>query len=102
MTLSSLDQHIEISPGVCGGKPRIRGRRITVQNVAVWHDRLGMSADEIASEYGLTLADVHAALAFYFDHRAEIDQASREEEQVVEELRRGIPSKLDARGKGRS
>lgn len=102
MTLSSLDQHIEISPGICGGKPRIRGRRITVQNIAVWHDRLGMSADEIASEYDLTLADVHAALAFYFDNRAEIDLAGEEEERFIGELRREIPSKLDAKLKGRS
>ena len=37
------------------------------------HERLGKSADEIALEYDLTLADVYAALADYFDHRQEID-----------------------------
>ena len=30
-----LSQHIEATPGVCGGKPRIAGHRITVQNVAI-------------------------------------------------------------------
>ncbi len=87
-------QHIEITPGVAGGKPRIAGHRITVQNIAVWHERLGKSADEIASEYDLTLADVYAALAYYFDHRAEIDRSIAEGEAFVEALRERIPSKV--------
>ena len=70
-----LTQHIEVTPGVVGGKPRIAGHRITVQNIVIWHERMGMSADEIATEYGLTLADVFAALTYYYDHRAEIDDS---------------------------
>jgi uncharacterized protein (DUF433 family) len=94
MTHKTLDSHIEMTPGVVGGKPRIAGRRITVQNVAVWHERMGMSADEIASEYDLTLADVHAALAYYFDHREEIDRSIKEGEAFAEALRQRTPSKL--------
>ena len=57
-------EHIEITPGVCGGKPRIVGHRITVQNVVIWHERGGHSPDEIVSRHpGLTLADVYAALS---------------------------------------
>ena len=63
MATKTLGEHIEITPGVVGGKPRISGRRITVQNIAIWHERMGRSADEIATEYDLTLADVYAALA---------------------------------------
>jgi len=44
-----------------------------VQDIAIWYEQLGKSADEIASEYGLTVADVHAARADYFDHRENID-----------------------------
>ncbi len=44
-------EHIEITPGVCAGKPRIKGHRIKVQHVAVWHGRLGMTADEIVSQH---------------------------------------------------
>jgi uncharacterized protein (DUF433 family) len=73
METKTLDAHIEITPGIAGGKPRIAGHRITVQHIAIWHERLGKSADEIATDYDLTLADVYAALAYYFDHRAEID-----------------------------
>jgi uncharacterized protein (DUF433 family) len=94
MGAKSLDQHIEITPGVMAGKPRIAGRRITVQNIVIWHDRMGMSADEIATEYGLTLADVYAALAYYFDHRKEIDDTLRRGAAAVEELCAGTPSKV--------
>lgn len=87
-----LTQHIEITPGVVGGKPRIAGHRITVQNIAIWHERMGMSADEIATEYGLMLADVFAALTYYYDHRAEIDDSIRADEALVSELRKQTPS----------
>ncbi len=85
--------HIEIRPGVAGGKPRITGHQITVQDVVVWHERLGLSADEIATEYDLLLADVYAALAYYSDHREEIDRSTRADEAFVAELRRRILSK---------
>jgi uncharacterized protein (DUF433 family) len=89
-----LDRHIEVTPGVAGRKPRIAGHRITVQNIVIWHERMGLSADEIASEYDLSLSDVYAALAYYHDHRAEIDQSIRDERAFVEGLQRMTPSKL--------
>ncbi|MBA2343605.1 MAG: DUF433 domain-containing protein [Rubrobacter sp.] len=94
MTAETRDGHIEITPGLAGGKPHIKGRRITVRNIVIWHERMGRSADEIATEYDLTLADVYAALAFYFDHRTEIDESIREGEAFVEALRERTPSKL--------
>ena len=87
-----LDQHIEITPGIAGGKPRIAGHRITVHDIAVWHERMGMSADEIAVEYNLTLSDVYAALAYYFDHRDEIDRQIVEDDLFAETLRQQSPS----------
>ena len=89
----SLDQRIEQTEGICGGKPRIAGHRITVQDVAVWHDQLGWSADRIASEYNLELADIYAALAYYFAHREEIDQSLEESRAFIEALREQTPSK---------
>jgi len=80
MSTLTLDRHIESSPGIAGGKPRVAGHRITVQDIAIWHERLGRSPDEIAAEYDLTLAQIHAALAYYFDHRDEIDRTIREGE----------------------
>jgi len=92
--MKTLDQHIEITSGVSGGKPHIAGHRITVQNIVIWHEWMGRSADEIATEYGLTLADVYAALAYYYDHRIKIDESIRESEAFVEALRQRTPSKI--------
>lgn len=94
MITKTLDGHIETTKGIAGGKPRIAGHRITVQNIAIWHELLGRSADEIAAEYDLTLADVYAALAYYYDHRAEIDKSIEESESFVETLRQKTPSKV--------
>ena len=92
--MDTIASHIEVTPGIAGGKPRIAGHRITVQNIAIWHERLGLSADEIATEYELSLADVYAALAYYHDHREEIDRSIREDEEFIAELRRRTPSIL--------
>jgi uncharacterized protein (DUF433 family) len=97
MSAQTLDQHIEITPDVAGGKPRIAGRRITVQNIVIWHERMGMIPDEIAAQYDLTLAEIYTALAYYFDHRAEIDQSIAESEAFVEALRQTTPSILQQR-----
>jgi uncharacterized protein (DUF433 family) len=97
MALKTLDQHIEISPGVAGGRPRIAGHRITVQDIAIWHEWLGRSVDEIATDYNLSIADVYAALAYYHDHRKEIDKNIKDDEEFVEALRKEIPSKLNTK-----
>jgi uncharacterized protein (DUF433 family) len=97
---TTLDQHIEVTPGICGGRPRIAGHRITVQDIALWHERLGLSADEISDEYGLSLADIYAALAYYHEHRGEIDAAIHADDGFVEELRQRFPSKLRERLQG--
>jgi uncharacterized protein (DUF433 family) len=60
----AADARIVSTPGTCGGKPRIAGHRITVKYVVLAHQRGGMSPDEIVSAHpGLSLADIHAALA---------------------------------------
>ena len=94
MATQTLYQHIVRTPDVVGGKPRIAGRRITVQNIVIWHEHMGFSVDEIATQYDLTLAEIYAALAYYYDHKSEIDQAMAESEAFVEELRQKTPSLL--------
>jgi uncharacterized protein (DUF433 family) len=88
-------EHILIKPGYCGGKPHIAGHRIKVQHVAVWHERMGLSPDEIASGYGLTLAQVYAALTYYWDHKARIDADTKEGEAFADQMRAGAPSIID-------
>lgn len=94
MSTKVIDRHIEISPEIAGGKPRIAGHRITVQDIVVWHEHMGRSADEICAEYDLSLADVYAALAYYFDHREAIDRSLEESGAFVAEMRKRTPSLL--------
>jgi uncharacterized protein (DUF433 family) len=89
MTTDVLPAHIVATPDVCGGKPRIAGHRITVQNVAYWHERDGKSVDEIATEYDLTLGDIYAALSYYSDRRDEVDRRANEDRAWVDGLRNG-------------
>jgi uncharacterized protein (DUF433 family) len=84
---SVISEHIDITPGVCGGKPRLAGHRIKVQDVVIWHEQMGLSPDEIISHYPtITLADVYAALAYYHDHREEIRQQIREDKAFAQQL----------------
>ena len=92
--------HIVSTPGVLGGKPRLAGHRISIQDVAIWHERMGLSVDEIATDYDLTLAEVYAALAYYFDHREEIDNRIRQGTTMVEELKQRFPSRLAEHRRG--
>lgn len=86
--------YISIDPGICSGRPHIVGRRITVPQIAVWHELLGKSADEIATEYHLTLSEVYAGLVYYFDHREEMDGLITESKNFVSALMQKSPSKI--------
>ncbi|MGD9857268.1 MAG: DUF433 domain-containing protein [Planctomycetaceae bacterium] len=61
------------TPGICGGRPRIEGSRISVRHV-VGLLRGGQSPEEIAAEYPqLDLARIYAAIAYYHANRARLD-----------------------------
>ena len=89
-----LDRYIEITPDVRGGKPRLADTRITVADIVLMHLRLGQSLEEIAGKYDLPLAAVYAAMAYYYDHRAEIDRAIEEDMAFAEAFQRNNPSPL--------
>jgi uncharacterized protein (DUF433 family) len=92
---TSVTQHIQITPGVCGGKPRIAGHRIRVQDIVVWHEMMGLSPDEIIYHHpSITLADVYAALSYYYDHLEEIRKNIRDSENFAQELAAKTPSIL--------
>jgi uncharacterized protein (DUF433 family) len=51
------------------GAPTIEGTGIRVEDIAVAYEHSGYDPDEITQLYSdLTLADVHRALAYYYDH----------------------------------
>ena len=88
-------EHIEIVQGAGGPKPRIRGSRIRVVDVVIWHEKLRMSADEILEQYPtITPADIHAALAYYWDNREEMDRKMAEDDAFVEVMRKANPGPL--------
>jgi uncharacterized protein (DUF433 family) len=88
-----IRQHITRTEGVCGGRPCIAGHRIRVMDVVVLHDRRGLSPEEIVYQYpGITLADVHAALAYYHDNRAEIEAEFRRDEERSRQAEATAPS----------
>jgi uncharacterized protein (DUF433 family) len=94
MTTKTLDQYIERSLEIRSGKPHIAGRRITVSDVMIRHEWMGHSADEIATDYDLTLAEIYAALAYYYDNRSEIDESIQASQEFARQLQKTIASKL--------
>ncbi|MEX2558886.1 MAG: DUF433 domain-containing protein, partial [Pirellulales bacterium] len=89
MLVPVIGEYIAVKPGYCGGKPHIAGHRIKVQHIAVWHERLGMTPEEIIATYpSISLPAVYAALAYYHSHRADIDADIEADEQFVEELKK--------------
>ncbi len=92
---SPVQTRVESQPGVCGGQPCIAGTRIRVQDVFVWHELQGQSADQIVSRFPqFTMADVYAALAYYWDHRDEIQREMQAESDLVTRLRQSSISPL--------
>jgi uncharacterized protein (DUF433 family) len=91
---AALDRHIEINPEVRGGAPRLAGTRITVADIVIMRLRLGQTLEEIAAKYELSLAAVYAAMAYYYDYQAVIDQGIKENVALGESLRSLYPSRL--------
>lgn len=74
---------IVASPDVRHNLPRIAGTGVTVQRVVGWY-KLGLTPEEISDRIGhLTLAQVHAALAYYHANREQVeaDLAAEEAEE---------------------
>jgi uncharacterized protein (DUF433 family) len=77
---------IERSPEIRRGRPCIAGTGVTVRRIAGWHN-LGLTPEEIAAKIEhLTLAQIHAALAYYHANRNEIDSDIAAEEAAIEEI----------------
>ena len=96
--MSTSTERIVKTPGTCGGRARIAGHRVRVQDIVIWYEHQGMTPDEIVSHIpSITLADVHSALAYYFDHIEEIQEEIRADRAYADEFFRNSPSMLDAK-----
>ena len=91
--LPVVREHIVATPDTCGGKPRIAGSRIRVKDVVIMHERQKIEPAEIVSEFPhLSLADIHAALTYYHDHREEINAEIAADRAWYEEQKETKPS----------
>src|SRR5512135_2822071 len=96
-----VTKHIEKKPGVCGGKACVAGTRIRVQDIYIWHELRGQTPDEIVTDFPqLTLADVHAALAYYWDNRQEIQEEMAQADALVKQLKQTSRSPLEEKLRG--
>jgi uncharacterized protein (DUF433 family) len=82
-TAVQLDSMLTSSPGVCGGRLRIDGTRVTVLQIVTLYKR-GETPEEISLNFPhVTLAQVHAALAYYHANQAEVEQELAEERAEI-------------------
>lgn len=78
---------IATNPQVRNGRPYIIGTTITVADVAIVKIYHGQDADGIAQWFDLSLPQVYAALAYYYDHKSDMDMAIHNQIKRAEELK---------------
>jgi len=87
-TVTEISSLISRRPEIRRGRPCIAGTGVTVRRIAQWHN-MGWIPEEIARKFGhLSLAQVHAALAYYYANKEEIDADIEAEEQAAAALER--------------
>lgn len=64
-------------PETRGGQPVIAGTTIRVSDLGAYHTLAGMTADQLAAQFDLDLAQVHAALSYYYRHKVAVDAEIR-------------------------
>ncbi|MEK6656642.1 MAG: DUF433 domain-containing protein [Nitrospirota bacterium] len=85
-----------VNKKIRGGEPVISGTGIRVMDIAIRHEVMGMSPDEIISALPhLNLSQVHDALSYYYEHKNEIDKRWRDEINGVESLKKTSTSLLE-------
>ena len=101
MTATAISSHIGFDER---GVAWIDNSRIKVIEVVMDHLAHGWSAEEIHRQHPhLSLAQTHSALAFYYDHQAEFDQAIAESLARADKLAAGAadsPGRLRLRALG--
>ncbi len=85
-TVLSIDTIVS-NPAVRSGRPIIAGTTLRVQDVAAHHIYRHYTPDELAYQLGISLAQVHAALAYYYDHKDEIERQIEEDDRLIQEAK---------------
>jgi len=78
---------VEINPKICNGSPVVAGTRIRIVDIAIEYEYLSRPPDEIITAHPhLKLEQVHDALSYYYEHRAEMDKKIKEDKQFIQNL----------------
>lgn len=86
--------YIVKEPSTLGGAPHIVGRRVGVHDVVNICIRLGGGVDEAVTMFALTPAQVHAALAYYYDHPEEVNAILAENARLTADYGADKPALL--------
>jgi uncharacterized protein (DUF433 family) len=97
--VTDIGNLITSSPEIRGGRPRVAGTGVTVMRIAGWY-KLGCSPEEIARKTGLSLAQIHAALAYYHTDQNRIDADLDSEAEEYDRLAREHSSSENPAGDG--
>lgn len=82
--------HIDLissNPQVRQGRPCIAGTGITVADIVIATIMHHQTVDDIATDYDLSLAQVHAALAYYYAHKDDIDSDMKRRYQLAQDMK---------------
>lgn len=88
--VESMSEIVQTS-GVLGGEPRIAGRRVSVIQIVDMILDGEHSPEYVADQLDLSLADVHSALAYYYEHTEEM-MAIRERHRMLDDRLRTASS----------
>jgi uncharacterized protein (DUF433 family) len=79
--------YVEVNPKICNGSPIIKGTRIRIVDIAIEYEYLNHTPDEIINAHPhLKLEQIHDALSYYYEKRAELDKKIREDKQFIQKL----------------
>ncbi|SRR5258708_3628943 len=78
---------ITSNPKVRAGRPCIAGTGLRVTDVVIASMFHLQTPDEITTDYGISLAQVYAALAYYYEHKAALDEDVREQIATAKALK---------------
>ena len=70
---------------VMGGEPRIEGRRVTVLRIRDLVEERGLQAAEVAEMHDLDVADVYAALTYFYEHAEEMEAVRQRRRELEAE-----------------
>lgn len=86
LTIQAIES-VGTDPNIRNGRPHLVGTSVTVADVAIARVYHNLDAEGIADWYALSLPQTYAALAYYYEHKADIDEQIRTQIRQAEALK---------------